>query len=395
VTRIELAELDRDVPIRLTAAQGRRLVGSSVVIARPSPYDPELWLVSGSGKVGVAQVGDVEVYVRPKLSIQRLLFLVGYAQDPGGWRDETVSLPAAADLVPAFAQALWRQAERPLRQGLLQGYASRDDSSVVLRGRLRETAQMYRRPGLALPLEIRYDEFTTDIAENQILRTAIDRMLRIPRVDDGSRRMLRHLRRKLAEVTPIVPGAGIPSWSPTRLNARYHAALRIAEIVLRATSAEQGGGDVAVNGFLFDMPRVFEDFVTVALREELEARYGGRVEDQDRRHLDEADQVIMRPDIVWYLSGRPVAVIDAKYKAERPYGYPHADLYQMLAYCTVLGLDRGHLVYARGNAEAGGHMVRRTDMELRCQALDLDSAPGALLAQVAALAGEVAVNPAR
>ena len=31
-------------------------------------------------------------------------------------------------------------------------------------------------------------------------------------------------------------------------------------------------------------------------------------------------------------------MIDAKYKAEKPAGYPNADLYQLLAYCTVLGL---------------------------------------------------------
>lgn len=55
----------------------------------------------------------------------------------------------------------------------------------------------------------------------------------------------------------------------TRFNARYHTALRLAELVLRATSVEHESGGVAVNGFLLDMPRLFEDFVTVALREVL------------------------------------------------------------------------------------------------------------------------------
>ena len=48
--------------------------------------------------------------------------------------------------------------------------------------------------------------------------------------------------------------------------------------------------------------------------------------------------------------GAAAAVIDANYKAEKPAGDPNADLYQLLAYCTVLGLPVGHLVYARGNA---------------------------------------------
>lgn len=58
-----------------------------------------------------------------------------------------------------------------------------------------------------------------------------------------------------------------------------------------------------VNGFLLDMPRLFEDFVTVALREALVTAYDGRVDAQDRHHFDEAGQVLLRPDIVWKLGG--------------------------------------------------------------------------------------------
>jgi McrBC 5-methylcytosine restriction system component len=50
----------------------------------------------------------------------------------------------------------------------------------------------------------------------------------------------------------------------------------LAELVLRATSVEHPRGAVAVNGFLLDMPKLFEDFVTMALREAVEGAYGGR-----------------------------------------------------------------------------------------------------------------------
>ena len=73
-----------------------------------------------------------------------------------------------------------------------------------------------------------------------------------------------------------------------------------------------------MNGFLLDMPRLFEDFVTVALREALVSAYGGRVDNQDRNHFDAAGPVRLRPDIVWKIRGSAVAVIDAKYKAEKP-----------------------------------------------------------------------------
>jgi 5-methylcytosine-specific restriction enzyme subunit McrC len=87
--------------------------------------------------------------------------------------------------------------------------------------------------------------------------------------------------------------------------------------------------------------------------------------------------------------------VDAKYKAEKPAGYPNADLYQLLAYCTVLGLDRGHLVYAKGGEEPAHHVVRRSGIEIICRAVDLDTEPAALLGQIQDLASHIAASSVR
>jgi 5-methylcytosine-specific restriction enzyme subunit McrC len=98
----------------------------------------------------------------------------------------------------------------------------------------------------------------------------------------------------------------------------------------------------------------------------------------------------MRPDFVLYgPDGRPCAVVDAKYKAERRGGFPDADLYQMLAYCTALGLGEGHLVYAKGNAAHAAHTVRHAGIVIHQHALDLDQEPPGLLADVRAVAGRL------
>jgi hypothetical protein len=135
------------------------------------------------GKVGAARIGDIEIRVTPKMPIRRLLFLAGYAQHGADWRPEDVALPEVPGLVPVMSQVLWRQTERAVHQGLLPGYVALEEVSYVLRGRLRETEQLHRHYGAPVPLEIRRDEFTVDIAENQILRTACERMLQVPGVD--------------------------------------------------------------------------------------------------------------------------------------------------------------------------------------------------------------------
>jgi 5-methylcytosine-specific restriction enzyme subunit McrC len=389
VTELELDELGPAAELALSPDQGRLLAGSGVVSAAPSPYVSGRWLVGPAGKVGAARVGDVVVRIRPKVEIARLLFMLGYSTHGAAWQPSAVDLGEAPDLVPAIAQALWRQVSRAIYQGLLPGYVVREESSLVLRGRLLESAQLARHHGQPLPLEIRHDEFTVDIPENQILRTACERMLVVPRVEAESARMLRRLLREFADVSSVGRGDAVPAWQPTRINARYHTALRLADLVLRATSAEHGAGAVAVSGFLLDMPQMFEDFVTVALREAIEGRHGGSVAGQSRHYLDEAGRAVLKPDIVWRVGGEVAAVVDAKYKAEKPSGFPNADLYQLLAYCTVLGLRVGHLVYAAGNEEPGRYFIRQAGTEIVCHVLDLSEPPDALLMELTHLASVI------
>ena len=349
---------------------------------------PGWWELTASTQVGVVTVGGLQVVIQPKIDINRLVFLMGYARRPDFWRDDRVILDAAAELPEALADAFVRLSTTALDQGLLKGYQTVEESLPVLRGRVREADQLRLRWGRSIPLEVRYDEFTVDIAENRLLLAAVEQLLRAPRVGVRHRAGLQRLRLQLADVTAPVRGDVRPAWLPSRLNARYVPALELAELVLDGRSFEQRVGGLVVSGYLFNMATIFEDFVTVALREALRP-YGGRSRVQYATHLDEDESVPVRPDFVWLDEGRPQTVVDAKYKAEKPSGFPQADLYQMLAYCTVLGLPVGHLVYAKGNEDAHTHVVRRAGVRIVTHALDLDVQPAELLATMAALVTEL------
>ncbi|MFG3122965.1 McrC family protein [Streptomyces sp. NPDC048201] len=397
---VELVEHARAANHPLPDAVGRALASSRIIEAAPDPYVAGHWVLKAGSKVGAVSVTvpdaePVTVRIIPKVPMARLFFLLGYSLDPRGWRDGQVDVAEHREVLPALAHAFERQVDRSIRAGLLQGYRTTEDTALVVRGRMREAEQLRRRFGATLPVEITYDEFTTDIPENQMLRAAIDRLLHLPGIPRAVRARLLHQRTRLADVTPLTRGQRLPDWRPSRRNARYQHALHLARTILDGASVEHRPGGLRIDGFLFDMNKVFEDFVCVALREALRS-YGGRGVLQAKGvHLDEDARVRMRPDFVWYNDGhpgRPLAVVDAKYKAEKGSGYPDSDLYQMLAYCTALGLSVGHLVYAKGNVPHAGHRVREAGIVLHQHALDLDQLPDGLLADVNALAGGMAVG---
>lgn len=137
------------------------------------------------------------------------------------------------------------------------------------------------------------------------------------------------------------------------------------------------------------MNRVFEDFVSISLREELQP-HGGEVRLQTNFTLDTTDEVPIRPTLLT-VGSKPRAVIDAKYKALKLAGMPNADAYQMLAYCTALGLERGYLVYAKDSRERVRNLtVRNSTCEIRVRTLDVEKRPDELLQQVRALVAEIA-----
>ena len=101
------------VELPLTPEQGRALARlrrrHRGTVRRTAPG---LWQVGPARKVGAARVGDIEIHIRRRSTSPGCCSSLGYSEHGAAWRPETVPVAEAADLVPAFAQALWRQTER-------------------------------------------------------------------------------------------------------------------------------------------------------------------------------------------------------------------------------------------------------------------------------------------
>jgi 5-methylcytosine-specific restriction enzyme subunit McrC len=343
--------------------------------------------LTSTSYVGVVRAGEVELRIKPKLRIRRLLWLIGYASDPKGWRDEQqVDLLEIDDLVAAMAVSFVAASTRALARGLMRGYRVTEEASITLRGRLREADQVRRRLSVALPLEVRYDDYTVNIPENQLLLSAALRLRHLSGLPPNTRGAIHRLMALMGEVTPLIPGQQLPTPRFDQLNRHYRPAILLARLILSGKSLEQPPGATTAAGFLFDLNLVFEQWLSAALREAL-LPYGGYLRAQWPGHLDVGKSISLRPDMVWERGGKPAAVVDAKYKSlHLDAAGPNPDLYQMLAYCTVFGLRAGHLVYAAGEQTPSRCVVINTKTTISTWAMHLDKPVTELMGEVNQLA---------
>jgi 5-methylcytosine-specific restriction enzyme subunit McrC len=396
---VVLTEYVPSTPIPLSVAQRdelRQLVRGLTIT--PAPGSADTYILTSGSTVGVARAGDLTVELRPKIGIAPVLFLVSYALDPRSWKPEQAELARDANLAEAVIPLFARTVQQAIRPGLLHGYRRHEETLTSVRGRVRLTDQFRTRTGLPLPIEVVYDDFTPDILENRLLRTAVDTLGRLYLRNRDSYTSLARLRQQLNGITSLVPdrrGAPEPHW--TRLNERYRPAVALARLIITTAGLEARADGEDASVFLIDMNAVFERFVRVALREalQLDARTFPPAARGRSLNLDAEHGIPLEPDLSWWSRGSCMFTGDCKYKRTEG-SIPNADVYQMLAYLTALQLTDGLLVYAAGEDMPHTITVPLADKRILVRTVDVSQEPHDVLAQIAKLAGlirSIAVGP--
>jgi len=116
IRHLVLAEGAPSIGFDLSDAEAEALDTTELAVVSRHPGGRR-WEVAAGTKVGVATVGELQVIVRPKVPIDRLVFMMGYARDTAFWRNQSVFLDPDQDLPASLADAFRRQAIKALEQG--------------------------------------------------------------------------------------------------------------------------------------------------------------------------------------------------------------------------------------------------------------------------------------
>ncbi len=323
----------------------------------------------GSGQVRVSHKTHVQLVqllgYAPNSATSNLLHLLAYTQDLQVKEQDIAPLLAhRSNWFELLTRLLAIELQRQMKQGLQSAYVSFEDSLPVMRGRWDLDRQLTRRPHVRHRFDVIYDEFSPDTMLNRVFRCAVDRLI-FHSQEPGDRRLLRHVSQWLVDVERMgdIPQACLEAVHFTRLNQRFRPAFNLARLFLENQAFQLTAGREQTFAFVFDMNRLFEEFVFRFISKhrqrilgdgwgEVHLRYqaSGRPIYLAER-LPEGKSVFrLAPDILFSSpSGRAVLVLDTKYKElatdQRRLGIAESDMYQMLAYALALDCTRTLLLY--------------------------------------------------
>lgn len=290
-------------------------------------------------------------------------------------------------------------------------------------------------------MTITYDDFTEDIEENRLLRAAIDKLLKLKDLDSIVKIRLRHFDNILSSATlKKYEIQEMPNFNWNRLNEHYKPSIDLAKFIILHSSFDLNVGNLPSLGFLLYMPKIFEDFILVALRrcEALSSLKpnASKLRQGHSLAFDRQGSIIIKPDISFWESGLCKFVGDVKYKILKIRNQSKSsnsvssasdrlkrkkqnrseknmegtlsdnltkDLYQIFTYTVSTKLKQGMLIYAEDETKKGHRypsdscslfkfvdiIPKNTETVLKRRAVNINVDPLNILNQIEALGEEI------
>jgi 5-methylcytosine-specific restriction enzyme subunit McrC len=306
--------------------------------------------------VGVIRFSTFELRVVPKLvggdpGLVRMIDYTSGLDSLKRYPAFQTFKPSGSSLLDLLSLLFAEAGERVARAGLKADYQEIEDDLPVVRGRMLVRKQVLQRFGRIDRLECRFDEHTTDTTDNQILLvalTACTNLVRHPAVAVRIRRLLAVFSEACSmEGLDLRTARALMTYD--RLNEHYREAHGLAWVILDGLGIDDlfTGGSHGCFAFLFDMNRLFEDFITRWLDGLLAGGlYRVLPQRRDRTILWNADlnrpytQVI--PDILIEQKVEHQSrflPVDAKYKLYDQKNISPGDIYQSFLYAFAYGRE--------------------------------------------------------
>lgn len=306
--------------------------------------------------VGVLNVGGLQIEVLPKTDTD--------SDDASKWRPRLLHMlrtvyrlqahaPGTAfqrlkdsPVLDVFLQRFLGEVEALLHVGLIKTYRKETDNRNALKGKIVWSKHITKN---VVHKERFYVNYTT-YDRNHIMNRIIYKTLQvIPEVTRNSyiANRSKTLAFEFPELLDInVTDVTFATLHFDRKSDSYRDAMQIAKLILLNYMPDMVHHRNNVLALMFDMNRLWEEYVYVVLRKEL--KYYNVTAQSSKRFWEGEGAPIkhIRPDIVISDNGgHPQLVIDTKWKCPNENAPSDTDLKQMYVYHKYWGVDHTILLY--------------------------------------------------
>ena len=241
------------------------------------------------------------------------------------------------NLLEVFISKFLNESDMIIKRGLKSSYVTVQSNEKFLKGKLLMTQQLRRNIVNQSYFFNEYDEFMTNSAENQLIKTTLEYLLKNSR-DNNNLRIIREqlVYFEFVDLTNS-PEQTFQKVSIGRNYTYYEQALNWCRIFLSRKSFTSFKGSSLAFAVLFPMEEIFEAYIAYMMKNSIP---DAKVSAQDKKYslFDRTNETKagyrLRPDLVVRFEDNRTTIADTKWKVLDSTGPSQTDLYQMYAYYT-------------------------------------------------------------
>ena len=241
------------------------------------------------------------------------------------------------NLLEVFISMFLNESDMIIKRGLKSSYVTVQSNEKFLKGKLLMTQQLRRNIVNQSYFFNEYDEFMTNSAENQLIKTTLEYLLKNSR-DNNNLRIIREqlVYFEFVDLTNS-PEQTFQKVSIGRNYTYYEQTLDWCRIFLSRKSFTSFKGSSLAFAILFPMEEIFEAYIAHMMKKSIP---DANVSAQDKKYslFDRTNETKagyrLRPDLVVRFEDNRTTIADTKWKVLDSTGPSQTDLYQMYAYYT-------------------------------------------------------------
>ncbi|MCO4581227.1 hypothetical protein Si073_01211 [Streptococcus infantarius subsp. infantarius] len=241
------------------------------------------------------------------------------------------------NLLEVFISKFLNESDMIIKRGLKSSYVTVQSNEKFLKGKLLMTQQLRRNIVNQSYFFNEYDEFMTNSAENQLIKTTLEYLLKNSR-DNNNLRIIREqlVYFEFVDLTNS-PEQTFQKVSIGRNYTYYEQTLNWCRIFLSRKSFTSFKGSSLAFAVLFPMEEIFEAYIAYMMKKSIP---DANVSAQDKKYslFDRTNETKagyrLRPDLVVRFEDNRTTIADTKWKVLDSTGPSQTDLYQMYAYYT-------------------------------------------------------------